>query len=106
MSDHERLRQFYAGVDLNLKLHGPEHLGKRNVFVRLARYTANASIDWAEVTRIISRIDSLAAWYPAWAAAAAEYERRAEEALAAGNAVTAGDHFVRAAQLYHWSQIN
>jgi dipeptidyl aminopeptidase/acylaminoacyl peptidase len=106
VSDHARLRQFYAGVDLNLKLHGAEHLGRRNVFVRLARYTANASLDWSETSRIVSRIDSLAAWYPAWAAAAAEYERRAEEALAAGAAVTAGDHFVRAAQLYHWSQIN
>jgi 2,6-dihydroxypseudooxynicotine hydrolase len=106
VSDHARLRQFYSGIDLNLKLHGAEHMGKRNVFVRLARYTANASIDWSEASRIVARIDSLAAWYPAWSEAAAEYERRAQAALAAGNDATAGDHFVRAAQLYHWSQIN
>ena len=106
MSDAERLRGFYAGVDLNLRLHGAEHMGRRNVFVRLARYTANASIDWAETTRIVARIADLDSWYPAWADAAGACERRGDRALERGAVATAADQLVRAAQLYHWAQIN
>jgi 2,6-dihydroxypseudooxynicotine hydrolase len=102
----ERVERFYAGVDRDIRLFGADHLGKHNIFVRLARYTANSGIDWSEATRIVARIENLASWYGAWASAAAEFEQMAGVSLERGNRASAGEYLLLASQLYHWSQIN
>lgn len=104
-TEESALDQFYQSFDLYLKLFGAEELGKRNVFIRLARMGTHARIDYAEIQRVLRRVTDLNSWYGSCAQSAAEFEAMAEAAAQRGNLVTAGEAYLRASLLYHFGQL-
>ena len=77
-----------------------------NVAMMYERFTwrmlANPVSPW-EFEQITGRIASWDDWCGVWSTAAAEHVKRGDEAAAAGNGLTAGDAYVRAASFYHWA---
>jgi dipeptidyl aminopeptidase/acylaminoacyl peptidase len=71
---------------------------------RLPRFLA-AGVDHNDVQRILRRIHGWEDWCEAWVTQGAEHEALAEAALEAGNIVTAGEAFVRAALYFHFGQL-
>ncbi len=67
------------------------------------RFIANGvdSNDLLTLTRTIQRWED---WSPAWSALAAEHERMGADAEATRNYESAGEHFLRAAMLYHFGK--
>ncbi len=77
---------------------------RETIHDRLPRMVA-AGVDYNDVQPILLHIHRWEDWCPAWAAKGAEHEALAEAALEAGNTVTAGEAFVRAALYYHFGQL-
>lgn len=57
--------------------------------------------DFLDICESVKTIDD---WCPQWMQKGLSYEKIAEEALAAGNTVTAGETFWRASMCYHYGQ--
>jgi 2,6-dihydroxypseudooxynicotine hydrolase len=77
-----------------------------NVEMMYERFTwrmlANHVSPW-EFERIKARIERWDDWCAEWSRAAQEHVKIADAAAAAGNSVTAGQAYVRAASFYHWA---
>ena len=67
------------------------------------RFLANG-IDGLQVRDTLARIERWDQWAPAWVASAAVWERRGDEALAAGHPLTAGAHLQRASLTLQFAQ--
>jgi pimeloyl-ACP methyl ester carboxylesterase len=67
------------------------------------RFVSNGVLlaDFEEVTAAVSRWDE---WCGAWSARAQMHERLGRDALRQGHALTAGEHFVRAAMYFHFGK--
>jgi hypothetical protein len=107
---HERGSSVVAqrGLDLLdtlLKLHGAEELGRRYLFVRLARINIAGHIDYSETSRILQSIRRRADWVPIWLAASERHAGIARAAEAAGATTSAGDGYLRAALCAHWATL-
>ena len=61
-------------------------------------------VDYNDFVRTTSRIDTWEEWLPEWVATGHVHRGLAEEAEAAGNSVTAGEAWVRAALAYHFAK--
>jgi len=68
------------------------------------RFLSNG-IDYNDLQRIINSMSSWDDWCRTWSAVGAEHAAYAEQALAAGRLVTAGQAFQRAAIYYHFGQM-
>jgi dipeptidyl aminopeptidase/acylaminoacyl peptidase len=99
------IERYYANLNLQLRLFGAEELGRRYVVVRLARYAANAHLDYGDITRVLAPIKDFGSWYPAWRQAGVESEELATAEETRGHLVSAADHFLRASMLYHFGQL-
>ncbi len=67
------------------------------------RMIANG-VDLNDFQRLTSGLERWSDWCRAWSAVGDEHLQRAEEAEGAGNPVTAGEHFFRAAITYHFGK--
>jgi pimeloyl-ACP methyl ester carboxylesterase len=67
------------------------------------RFTTNG-VDPNDFWRTTARIERWDEWLGAWSETAGVHRALAEEARAAGNAITAGEAFVRAAVCYHFAK--
>lgn len=103
--DFAALRRFLAGVDQWMRLVGPQRMSDGNVFIRSARYSLFTHADWSEMSRLVQQLRRYSDWYPTFSTRANELLDVAEAACAAGHDRTAGEHYLRAAGLYHASQI-
>lgn len=97
--------RFYDEVDRNMRLAGAHTLARNDVFFRESRAAIACDVDWSELLRILDRIHGFDSWYSAWAESGVKFARLAREAEAAGRLVSAGEHFLRAAMLYHFAQL-
>lgn len=61
-------------------------------------------VDFNDFQRTTARIERWDEWLDAWSEAASEHRTLADEAEAAGNRLTAGEAFVRAALSYHFAK--
>jgi 2,6-dihydroxypseudooxynicotine hydrolase len=66
------------------------------------RFMANHVSPW-ELEQIKGRIERWDQWCAEWTRAAREHVAIADDALAAGNRITAGAAYVRAMSFYHWA---
>lgn len=105
MDERYLIDSFYHNVDMFIRLLGAEQVSRTEVFFRISRAAIGANIDYSELQRIISRISSFSAWYTAWQASADRFAHLAAQAEATGRWVTAGEHYLRAALLYHFAQL-
>ncbi len=105
-SERQALAQFQATVNGWLKLVGGPRMAEGNVFVRAARYSLFTLTDYSEMARLLQRLNSYDAWFRTFANRGEEFAQLAAEAEAAGHLTTAGEHYLRAAGLYHAAQIN
>ncbi len=105
MSDQAVIDSFYQTVDTFIRLLGPEQVSRSELFFRLSRAAIGANIDYSELQRIVGRITSFGAWYEAWQQSAGHFAHLAEQAEARGHPLTAGEHYLRAALLYHFAQL-
>ncbi|WP_051938941.1 alpha/beta hydrolase family protein [Phaeacidiphilus oryzae] len=67
------------------------------------RFTTNG-VTVSDFERVTRDLRNWSDWCAAWCEAAAEHERLGREALAAGHALTAGQHLSRAAVYYHFAK--
>jgi len=81
-------------------------MADRNVTVALDRFTWRMLSQYVspwEFEQLKHKIQTWDQWCEEWCKAARKHADIADEALAAGNRVTAGDAYVRAALYYHWA---
>lgn len=76
---------------------------REHLIGRLPRLLGSG-VDYNDAVAIISGMKDVADWSHGWEAAGARHEARGDEALSAGNAVTAGEAFFRAAISFHTGQ--
>jgi len=110
----DRVRAFYADLDRGIRTIGSERLGAQDIFYRLSRFWTPA-LEYSEIKRVCADVDSLALdpsepsglarWPLAWGRAAKRYQSFAEQAEAAGQTITAGEHYLRASHLAHAGQM-
>ncbi len=62
-------------------------------------------LHWPDIKEVLARCDTWDDWYPVFADLGARYERLAEQALAQGSRVSAGELFWRASMHYHYAQV-
>ena len=105
LADRQEADQFYRTVDTFIRLLGAEQVSRTELFFRLSRAAIGAQLDHSELQRIVARISSFHAWYDAWRDAAERFRLLGEAAEAAGHRVSAGEHLLRAALLYHFAQL-
>lgn len=105
MDEQYLIDSFYHNVDMFIRLLGAEQVSRTEVFFRISRAAIGAHIDYSELQRIVSRITSFSAWYTAWQGSADHFAQLAVQAEAKGRLVTAGEHYLRAALLYHFAQL-
>jgi dipeptidyl aminopeptidase/acylaminoacyl peptidase len=67
------------------------------------RFTANG-VTVSDFERITTGLQGWSQWCAAWSAVAAEHEALGRSALAAGAALSAGEHLARAAVYYHFAK--
>jgi 2,6-dihydroxypseudooxynicotine hydrolase len=63
-----------------------------------------SGVDYNDAQALLARIARFEDWCPQWEAMGAAHESLGDEALRAGNTVTAGEAFLRAALYYHTAQ--
>jgi len=97
--------RFYGEVDRSMRLMGAHALARHDVYFRLSRAAIACDVDWSELLRILDRIDGFESWYSAWAESGAKFARLAREAEAVDRPISAGEHYLRAAMLYHFAQL-
>jgi dienelactone hydrolase len=81
-------------------------MAERDVEVTFSRFTWRMLSQYVtpwEMERLVEEIQTWDQWCDAFSAAARRHVDIAEAALAAGNGLTAGDAYIRAALLYHWA---
>lgn len=110
----DRVRAYYADLDRGIRTIGSERLGAQDIFYRLSRFWTPA-LEYSEIKRVCADVDSLALdssqpsglarWPFAWGRAAGRYQALAEQAEAAGQTITAGNHYLRASHLAHAGQM-
>lgn len=61
-------------------------------------------VEYVDLIRIVEDLKSLSKWCSRWVAAASAYEKRANQLLANGGTVTAGEALWRASLYYHYGQ--
>ena len=61
-------------------------------------------VDFNDFRRTTARVETWAEWLPGWVEAGDAHRAQAEEAEAAGNLLTAGEAYVRAALAYHFAK--
>jgi dipeptidyl aminopeptidase/acylaminoacyl peptidase len=105
VNDQEMTDSFYNTVDTFIRVVGPERVSQTDVFFRISRAAIGSNVDYSELQRIVPRITSLTAWYEAFRQSAESFARLAEAAEAKRHLVTAGEHYLRAALLYHFAQL-
>ncbi|MFN8453508.1 MAG: alpha/beta fold hydrolase [Anaerolineae bacterium] len=105
MNDQILADNFYHTVDMFLQLLGAEQVSRTDIFFRLSRAAIGTNIDYSEIQRIVARIKSLRTWYNAWQQSADHFAGLAEQAETQGHHITAGEHYLRAALLYHFAQL-
>lgn len=81
-------------------------MADRNVEVALDRFTWRMLSQYVspwEFEQLRKKIQTWDQWCEEWSEAARKHTGIADKALAAGNRVTAGDAYIRAALYYHWA---
>ena len=76
---------------------------REHLISRLPRLLGSG-VDYNDAMQVIAGMNEVADWSRGWEAAGARHEARGEKALAAGNTVTAGEAFFRAAISFHTGQ--
>lgn len=76
---------------------------REHLIGRLPRLIGSG-VDYNDAMAVIAGMEEVADWSRGWEAAGERHEARGDEALAAGNTVTAGEAFFRAAISFHTGQ--
>lgn len=78
-------------------------LAAAEIFSFAASRMAADGVFYGDLVRLKREIGPWSEWFDRWTALGAEYERRADEALAAGFGLTAGEHYWQAALSLHYA---
>jgi len=105
MNDKSLADAFYDRVDAAFRSLGAEEVSKTDEFFRISRVDIGTEIDFSEIRRVLADITSLHSWYDAWQRSADRFRALADEAETNGHRVTAGQHYLRTALLYHFAQL-
>ncbi len=76
---------------------------RQHLIGRLPRLIGSG-VDYNDAMAVIADMEEVADWSRGWEAAGERHEARGDEALAAGNKITAGEAFFRAAISFHTGQ--